>query len=64
MSLISGPLPLKHSLTNGEHPFEKECIDLFHFQEVDVGSPVSFSITIEPHGSLEGSLRVIGSLLL
>ncbi|CAF2992783.1 unnamed protein product [Rotaria sp. Silwood2] len=45
-----GPLELKESLTNGNNPFEKECIDLFHIEDDDIGDPISVKITLEPNG--------------
>lgn len=45
-----GPFDLKESLTNGTDPFEKECIDLFHFEDNDIGDPTSMKITLEPKG--------------
>jgi hypothetical protein len=45
-----GPIELKESLTNGSSPFEKECIDLFHIEDNDIGDPISVSITLEPKG--------------
>ncbi|UJR33276.1 hypothetical protein I4U23_020731 [Adineta vaga] len=50
-----GPLELKESLTNGKNPFEKECIDIFHIEEMDIGDPKSIAITLEPKG-LMGNL--------
>jgi hypothetical protein len=41
---------LKESLTNGNNPFEKECIDLFHIEDNDIGQPLSITITLEPKG--------------
>jgi hypothetical protein len=50
---LLGPIELKESLTNGENPFEKECIDLFHIEDDDIGDPISITITLEPKGYLE-----------
>ena len=52
ISLFVGPFDLKESLTNGANPFEKECIDLFHFEDNDIGDPISMKITLEPKGYL------------
>jgi hypothetical protein len=38
----------KESLTNGNHSFEKESIDLFHIEDDDIGDPMSMTITLEP----------------
>ena len=43
-------MELKESLTNGNNPFEKECIDLFHIEDIDIGQPLSITITLEPKG--------------
>ena len=45
-------MELKESLTNGNNPFEKECIDLFHFEDNDIGDPLSITITLEPKGNV------------
>ncbi|CAF3422411.1 unnamed protein product [Rotaria sp. Silwood1] len=45
-----GPIELKESLTNGNNPFEKECIDLFHIEDDDIGDPISVKMTLEPNG--------------
>lgn len=37
-------------MTNGIHPFERECVDIFHFEEQDIGDPTSISIMLEPKG--------------
>lgn len=50
MLLFVGPLELKESLTNGTNPFENECIDLFYFEENDIGDPTSMTVTLEPKG--------------
>ncbi|CAF3414290.1 unnamed protein product [Rotaria socialis] len=47
---ILGPMELRESLTNGNNPFEKECIDLFHIEDDDIGDPISITITLEPNG--------------
>ncbi|CAF1622097.1 unnamed protein product [Rotaria magnacalcarata] len=47
---ILGPMELRESLTNGNNPFEKECIDLFHIEDDDMGDPISITITLEPNG--------------
>jgi hypothetical protein len=47
---ILGPMTLKESLTNGSNPFEKECIDLFHIDDDDIGDPISMTVTLEPKG--------------
>ena len=52
MVLFLGPIDLKDSLTNGNHPFERECIDLFHVEDTDIGHPLSLTITFEPKGYL------------
>ena len=44
-------MELKESLTNGNNPFEKECIDLFHIEDTDIGDPISVTITLEPKGN-------------
>lgn len=46
-------MELKESLTNGNDPFEKECIDLFHIEDKDIGDPISVTITLEPKGNLQ-----------
>lgn len=51
--LFVGPLELKESLTNGTDPFENESIDLFHFEEDDIGDPTTMTVTLEPKGSLK-----------
>jgi hypothetical protein len=43
-------MTLKESLTNGSNPFEKECIDLFHIDDDDIGDPISMTVTLEPKG--------------
>ncbi len=45
-------MELKESLTNGNNPFEKECIDLFHIEDKDIGDPLSVTIILEPKGNL------------
>lgn len=45
-----GPVELKESLTNENSPFEKDCIDLFHIEDNDIGDPISMTITLEPKG--------------
>jgi len=64
---VLGPVELKESLTNGNNPFEKECIDLFHIEDKDIGDPLSVTITLEPKGNFQEnifSLRFsIGSVL-
>lgn len=47
---LTGPLELNESMTNGTHPFEKECIDLFHIEDDDIGDPISIKITLERNG--------------
>ena len=47
---VAGPIELKESLTNGNKPFEKECIDLFHIEEDDVGDLTSLALTLEAKG--------------
>ncbi|CAF0962118.1 unnamed protein product [Adineta steineri] len=49
---IFGPIELKESLTNDNDPFEKECVDLFRIEDIDIGDPLSVSITLEPKGLL------------
>ncbi|CAF3611650.1 unnamed protein product [Adineta steineri] len=49
---IFGPIELKESLTNDNDPFEKECVDLFHIEDIDIGDPLSVSITLESKGLL------------
>ncbi|CAF0798269.1 unnamed protein product [Rotaria sordida] len=49
---IFGPMEFRESLTNGNNPFEKECIDLFHIEDDDIGDPISVTITLEPNGKI------------
>lgn len=45
-----GPIHLKDSLTNGTNAFQKECIDLFHIEDKDIGDPIAILINLEPKG--------------
>jgi hypothetical protein len=50
-SIGAGPIELKQSLTSGNHPFERECIDLFAINEINIGNPTSLTMTVEPRGT-------------
>jgi len=43
---------LKDSLTNGTNAFQRECIDLFHVEDKDIGDPTAITINLEPKGLL------------
>ncbi len=55
--IFLGPIELKESLTNGNNPFEKECIDLFHIEDDDIGDPISLTITLEPKGNFDNNKK-------